>query len=166
VESILFAFLKKLQARKSRRALIISFDSSYPFSVGARRLTVRAEPFSLFTYDFSRIPSIMEERATAYQQLFFKSLQFEGVFPDARAARVVVIRHTDAKWRADLTDLPEACRGERPPLASVEAVQERIAEIPTRFRLPSECDRQLLVTAAAKVVAQKQQEIRDFLAVE
>jgi hypothetical protein len=166
VESILFAFLKKLQARKSRRALIISFDSSYPFSVGARRLTVRAEPFSLFTYDFSRIPSIMEERATAYQQLFFKSLQFEGVFPDARAARVVVIRHTDAKWRADLTDLPEACRGERPPMASVEAVQERIAEIPTRFRLPSECDRQLLVTAAAKVVAQKQQEIRDFLAVE
>jgi hypothetical protein len=51
-------------------------------------------------------------------------------------------------------------------MASVEAVQERIAEIPTRFRLPSECDRQLLVTAAAKVVAQKQQEIRDFLAVE
>jgi hypothetical protein len=97
VESILFAFLKKLQARKSRRALIISFDSSYPFSVGARRLTVRAEPFSLFTYDFSRIPSIMEERATAYQQLFFKSLQFEGVFPDARAARVVVIRHTECE---------------------------------------------------------------------
>ena len=63
VESILFAFLKRLQERKARRALIIAVDSSYPFSVGSRRLTLRAEPFSLFTYDFSRIPSIMEERA-------------------------------------------------------------------------------------------------------
>jgi len=40
---------------------------------------------------------------------------------------------------------------------------ERIAEIPTRFKLVSECDRQLLMTAAAKVVAQNKQEIDDFL---
>ncbi len=39
-----------------------------------------------------------------------------------------------------------------------------IAEIPTRLYLPSECDRALLVAAAAKVVAQNQQEIEDFLA--
>lgn len=163
VESILFAFLRKLQERKARRALIIAFDSSYPFSVGSRRLTLRAEPFSLFTYDFSRIPSIMEERATSYQLLFFRSLQLEGVFPDGRTARIVVLRHTDAEWKADLSDLPEACRGEKPPLALPEAVRDRIAEIPTSFWLRSECDRQLLVTAAAKVVAQKRQEIRDFL---
>jgi len=41
---------------------------------------------------------------------------------------------------------------------------ERIAEIPTRFEIASECDRQLLITAAAKVVAQNRQEIEDFLA--
>jgi len=34
------------------------------------------------------IPSIMEERATAYQALFFRSLQIEGVFPDHQTARV------------------------------------------------------------------------------
>jgi hypothetical protein len=33
----------------------------------------------LMTFDFSRIPSIMEERATTYQALFFRSLQLEGV---------------------------------------------------------------------------------------
>jgi hypothetical protein len=43
-------------------------------------------------------------------------------------------------------------------------VVERIAEIPTRFKLASECDRQLLMTAAAKVVAQNKQEIEGFLA--
>ena len=164
VESILFAFLKRLQERKARRALIIAVDSSYPFSVGSRRLTLRAEPFSLFTYDFSRIPSIMEERAGAYQALFFRSLQLEGVIPDPQTVRVIILRHTDAEWNADLSDLPEACRAEHPPLASPQAVKERIAEIPTRFWLPSECDRALLVTAAAKVVAQKEQAILNFLA--
>jgi hypothetical protein len=44
------------------------------------------------------------------------------------------------------------------------AVVERIAEIPTRFKLASEFDRQLLITAAAKVVAQNKQEIEGFLA--
>jgi hypothetical protein len=42
-------------------------------------------------------------------------------------------------------------------------VVERIAEIPTRFWLASECDRRLLQVAAAKVVAQRQQEIVAFL---
>jgi hypothetical protein len=40
---------------------------------------------------------------------------------------------------------------------------ERIAEISTRFWLASACDRQLLVAAAAKVVAQNQQELLTFL---
>jgi hypothetical protein len=164
IESLLFVFLKKLQEGKARRALILAFDSSFPFSVGYRRLTLRAEPFSLFTYDFSRIPSIMEERATAYQVLFFRSLQLEGVFPDNHTLLLLPLRHTDAKWKTDLSDLPEACRKENPPLESPTAVVERIAEIPTRFWLPSECDRQLLMVAAAKVVAQKHQEIGEFLA--
>src|SRR5512139_3765085 len=40
-ESLLIAFLKQLQAKKARRALIIAFESSYPFSVGFRKLSMR-----------------------------------------------------------------------------------------------------------------------------
>jgi hypothetical protein len=151
----------RLQERQARRALIVAFDSSYPFSVGARQLSRRSDPFTLFTYDFSRIPSIMEERATAYQALFFRSLQLEGVFPDHQTLRVVLLRHIDAKWQDDLSDLPAACRSEK-SLRTPEDVVERIAEIPTRFWLPSECDRQLLVTAAAKV-AQNRHDILELL---
>ena len=55
------------------------------------------------------------------------------------------------------------CRTADPPLDSPTAVVERIAEISTRFWLASACDRQLLQVAAAKVVAQNQQEILTFL---
>ncbi len=164
IESLLFVFLKQLQEKKARRALILAFDSSYPFWVDERRLSLRAEPWTLFTYDFTRIPAISEQRAAAYAALFYRSMQIEGVFPDDQHARVIHLQHTDARWQDDLSDLPEACRNESPPLDSQAAVVERIAEIPTRFHLASECDRQLLVTAAAKVVAQHQQEIVDFLA--
>ena len=88
-ESLLFVFLKKLQEHRARRALILAFDSSFPFAVGERRLTRRAEPFSLWNYDYTRIPSIMEQRASTYQALFFRSLQLEGVFPDDQTIRVV-----------------------------------------------------------------------------
>ncbi len=164
IESLLFVVVKQLQEQKARRALIIALDSSYPFSVGERRLSQRVEPWKLLTYDMSRIPGIMEERASAYAALFFRSMQIEGVFPDAQTLHVVVLRHTDAKWEDDLSDLPEACRNEDPPLDTPRAVVERIAEIPTRLYLASECNRQLLIAAAAKVVAQSQQEIEDFLA--
>jgi hypothetical protein len=163
-ESLVFAFLKQLQSKKSRRALILAFESSYPFSVGFRQLSRRSEPWTLFSYDVSRIPGIMEERATAYMSLFFRGMQIEGVFPDNQTIRMIVLRHTDATWKDDLSDLPEVCRQESPPLDSPTAVVERIAEIPTRFKLTSECDRQLLTTAAAKVVAQNKREIEDFLA--
>ncbi len=163
IESLLFVFLKKLQEKTARRALIIAFDSSFPFAVGERRLSRRAQPFSLWNYDYTRIPSIMEQRASTYQALFFRSLQLEGVFPDHQTVRVVFLRHTDAAWQDDLSDLPEVCRTEDPPLDSPTAVVERIAEISTRFWLASACDRQLLAAAAAKVVAQNQQEIVAFL---
>jgi hypothetical protein len=163
LESLLFTFLNQLQDQKVRRALILSFNSSYPFSVGFRILGRRSEPWTLFSYDFSRIPSVMEERATAYWSLFYRSLQVEGVFPDDTTLRIIFLNHDRAKWEEDLSDLPEACRNETPPLTSPEDVQERIAEIPTKFVMASECDRQLLHTAAAKVVAQNQQAIEDFL---
>ena len=164
LESVMFTFLKQLQDHTARRALILAFNSSYPFSVGFRVLGRRSEPWTIFNYDFSRIPSVMEERATAYWSLFYRSLQVEGVFPDDTILRIIFLNHDSATWEEDLSDLPEACRNETPPLTSPEDVQERIAELPTKFVMESECDRQLLHTAAAKVVAQNQQAIEDFLA--
>jgi hypothetical protein len=163
IETLLFLYLKQLQAKRTKRALVLAFDSSYPFAVGERRLGLRSLPFTLFTFDFSRIPSIMEERATTYQALFFRTLQLEGVFPDSKTVTGIILRHTDAKWAADMSDLPPACKAEPKPLASPEAVRERIAEIPTALELPSECDRQLLVAAATKLVAEHRDEILEFL---
>ena len=163
IESLLFVFLNQLQEKRARRTLILAFDSSFPFSVGDRQLSRRAEPFSLMTFDFSRIPSIMEERATTYQALFFNTLQFEEVIPGRDTARVILLRHIDAEWRADLSDLPDACRGETPPLRSPADVVERIAQIPTRLYIASDCDRQLLAVAATKLVAQHRTDILEFL---
>jgi hypothetical protein len=85
------------------------------------------------------------------------------VFPDSRTVTGIILRHTDAKWAADMSDLPPACKAEPRPLASPEAVRERIGGIPTALQLPSECDRQLLVTAATKLVAERQDVILEFL---
>jgi len=161
VETLFATFLKKLQERKTRRALIFSFDSSYPFGVGERLLARRAQPFSILTYDFSRIPGIMEQRAYAYNHLFFRTLRTQGVIPGVDTFRVLFLHHVDAQWRGDLSDLPEACRGS---LKTPSEVTERLAEIPTRFRIVSACDRELLITAANKVVEQSRPEIEDFLA--
>jgi hypothetical protein len=163
VESLLFLHLRQHQLKRVKRTLIIAFDSSFPFSVGERKLSRLPLPFTLLTFDFSRIPSIMEERAGTYQVLFYRSLQLEGVIPDAKTATAIAFRHTDAKWAADLSDLPPACKAEPEPLKTVEALQERISEIPTRLVIDSECDRQLLVTAAAKLVAERKDEIIRFI---
>jgi hypothetical protein len=159
----MFTFLKQLQDKKARRGLILSFNSSYPFAVGFRLLRQRSTPWTIFNYDFSRIPSVMEERATSYWSLFYRSLQIEGVFPDDTILRIVFLNHDSAKWEDDLSDLPEACRNETPPLTRPEDVRERIAEIATKLAMESKCDRELLHIAAAKAVAQNRQLIEDFL---
>lgn len=164
LESLMFAFMKQLQDRKVKRALILAFNSSYPFSIGFKELRQRSTPWTIFNYDFARITCIMEERATAYWSLFYRSLQAEGVFPADTTLRIVFLNHESAQWEEDLSDLPEACRNEKPPLTSPEDVQERLAALPTRLVITSECDRQLLHAAAAKVVAQNRQTIDDFLA--
>ena len=164
LESLMFTFLKQLQDQKVRRALILAFNSSYPFSIGFKTLRQRSKPWTIFNYDFARITCIMEERATAYWSLFYRSLQAEGVFPADTTLRIIFLNHESAQWEEDLSDLPEACRNEKPPLTSPEDVQERLAELPTRLVITSECDRLLLHAAAAKVVAQNRQKIDDFLA--
>jgi hypothetical protein len=162
-EALLFLFLEQLQAKNARRALILAFDSSFPFAVGDVQLSKRRQPFGLLSFDFSRIPSIMEERATTYRDMFFRTLQMMGVFPDERTIQVIFLRHIDAVWHPELGDLPAGCRNENPPLQSPAQVRQRLAEIPTRLRIMSECDHQLLEAAAAKVVAQNRQKILEFL---
>jgi hypothetical protein len=164
LESLLFTFQKQMQDRNVRRGLILAFNSSFPFSVGFKALRQRSQPWTIFNYDFSRIPKVMEERATAYWSLFYRSLQVEGVFPDDSTLRIMFLNHESARWDEDLGDLPEACRDEKPPLTSPEDIEQRIVAIPTKFMMESACDRALLRTAAAKVVAQNQQAIKDFLA--
>src|SRR5262244_76973 len=144
VESLLFLYLKQLQIKRAKRALIIALDSSFPFSVGEKQLDRRALPFNLFNFDFTRIPSIMEERATTYQALFFRTLQLEGEFPDSKTINVIFLRHIEAKFAADLSDLPASCKAEPQPLTTPEEVTNRISEIPTRLGLSSACDRDLL----------------------
>ena len=62
-----------------------------------------------------------------------------------------------------MSDLPPACKAEPKPLKTPEEVTERIAEIPTRLFLPSDCDRQLLAAAATKVVAEHRDAILQFV---
>src|SRR5262249_8299888 len=104
-----------------------------------------------------------EERANTYQALFFRSLQLEGVFPDSKTLTLISLRHTDAKWAADMSDLPPACKAEPEPLKTPEEVREHIAAIPTVLGLSSECDRQPRAVAAQKLVAEHRAEIVEFL---
>src|SRR5262245_11152754 len=163
IESLLFLDLKQIQAKRTKRALIIALDSSYPFSVDEARLLKRALPFSLLNFDFTRIPGIMEERALTYQALFFRTLQLEGVFPDSKTVTIVWLRHTDAKWAADLSDVPASCKAESTPLKTPEDVDNRVSAIPTRLGLSSECDRDLIHAAAFKLVAANKDAILQFL---
>jgi len=160
-ESLVMVFLKKLQERKARRAVIILLDSSFPFSIGGEVLNHRAEGFTFMSYDFSRIPSIMEERAMAYRSWFLRMAQRQGLISDQ--LRVITLRHTDAEWKEDMSDLPDSCRKEDVKWKLRKEIVARLAGIPTRLWLASTCDRDLALIAAAKVVAQNEDKIRQFL---
>jgi len=115
--------------------------------VGYRKLIKRSEPWTLGSYEFSSHLRHHGGTRHGLYGLFYRGMQIEGVFPDNQTMRIIFLRHTDAKWKDDLSDLPQVCREESNPLDSPTAVVERIAEIPTRFKFVSECDRQLLMTA-------------------
>lgn len=163
VESIIQVMLKKLEEGKAKRALIIAFDSSYPFWAGNSWLNQTDKGFSVYFKDPARIVGIMEQRAIMYQTMLFHILQTEKILlPDTRTFKVIVLRHTDAKWKKDLSDLPQACKAE-PVKWTSEKIIEYLAEIPTLLKIRSQCDKQLLTVAAAKVVTQHQDEIMQFL---
>ena len=164
-ESLVQAFLRQLRDGKARRALIIAFDSAFPFSVGNERLERTKRGFSLFDDDPARIPAIMEQRANAYQAMLWHVLQSEGIlFPDAQTICVLVLRHIDAQWQEDLSDLPQSCKAEDKHRWSPSKVVQRLAQIATPFHVTSLCEQELVVVAAAKVIRQNERRIREFLA--
>lgn len=162
-ESLLMVFLKKLQEDRSRKALLILIDSSFPFEVGGEVLDHRKEGFSLFNYDYSRIPSIMEERSLSYRALFLSVGQSIGLLPGPDRIRLIRLRHTDAQWADDLSDIPESCKKEGVNWNSPRAVAKHLAGIVTRLWLSSVCDQDLILTAAQKVVQHNEHAIKQFL---
>ncbi|MGA6828374.1 patatin-like phospholipase family protein [Nitrospira sp. NS4] len=163
IESLFMAVMKQLQENPTRRALVIAFDSSFPFSVGNERLNHFPEGFTLFNYDYGRIPGIMEERALAYRLILARIMVEQGVFPDEKRFKFLHLRHIDAEWKEDLSDLPESCRKEGVELVSPPMVKQRLSSIVTRLWIESHCDRDLVTTAAAKLVEAKKAEIQKFL---
>jgi predicted acylesterase/phospholipase RssA len=163
MESLAMVALHALQQKTVRRVLIIAFDSSFPFAVGSDRLDHFPEGFTLFNYDFSRIPGIMEERALAYRTLYFRMMTAQGVMPDERRLKFLQLRHIDAVWKEDMSDLPESCKNEEVKLTNPPMVKKRLANVVTRLWLKSDCDRDLVAMAAAKLVEGNKDEILKFL---
>jgi predicted acylesterase/phospholipase RssA len=163
IESLFMAVMNQLRKNSTSRALVIAFDSSFPFAVGNERLDHFPEGFTLFNYDYGRIPGIMEERALAYRQLMSRLLVEQGVWPDERRLKFIRLRHIDAVWKEDMSDLPESCRNEEVKLTSPPMVKQRLSSIVTRLWIKSNCDRDLVTTAAAKLVEGKKEEIQQFL---
>jgi len=162
-ESLLMLMLRGMQEGRFRRVLLIAIDSSFPFEVGGVELDKRQDAFSIFNYDYSRIPSIMEERSLAYRGLFLHLAQQLKVTPGPDRIALIRLRHTDAEWAEDLSDLPDSCREEKVNWKSPKDVGQQLAGVVTRLWLESTCDRDLVVTAAAKVVRQKESMIKAFL---
>jgi hypothetical protein len=159
-ESLLMVALKQLQEKRAKRAVILALDSSFPFDVGGKMLNRRKEGFTFFDSDYTRIPSIMEERSLAYRALFFRVAQQQNLLPGPVDMVVIRLQHTDAQWKQDLSDLPESCRKEGVDWKSPRDVSEHLAGVVTRLFLKSTCDRDLVVQAAQKVIAQHEPAIR------
>jgi predicted acylesterase/phospholipase RssA len=163
LESLAMVALNAIQKNLVRRVLMIAFDSSFPFKVGSDRLDHFAEGFTLFNYDFGRIPGIMEERALAYRTLYFRTMAEQGVLPDESRLKFLQLRHIDAVWNDDMSDLPESCKNEKVQLTDPLMVQKRLASIVTRLWLQSDCDRDLVTMAATKLVEKNKAQILNFL---
>jgi hypothetical protein len=131
--------------------------------VGSDRLDHFPEGFTLFNYDVSRIPGIMEERALAYRTLYYRTMTEQGIFPDERRLKFLQLRHIDAVWNEDMSDLPDSCKNEEVKLVNPPMVKKRLASVVTRLWLESACDRDLVATAAAKLVEGNKDEILKFL---
>jgi hypothetical protein len=159
-ESLIQVFTRELQEGRAKRAVILVIDSSFPFDVGGATLNHRKEGFSFFDSDFTRIPSIMEERSLAYRALFYRLAQHGKLLPSSGKFVAIRLKHTDAQWKEDLSDLPESCRKEGVDWKSPHDVTKHVSGVVTRLFLKSTCDQDLVVQAAQKVIAQHEADIR------
>ena len=105
----------------------------------------------------------MEERSLAYRALFLSIGQGIGLLPGPDRIRLVRLRHIDAKWSEDLSDLPASCQNQRVNWKSPKDVGKHLAGIVTRLWLASACDRDLIVAAAEKAVHDQKDAIRQFV---
>jgi predicted acylesterase/phospholipase RssA len=158
-ESLIMLFFKQLQEQRAKRAVILIIDSSFPFDVGGESLNKRKEGFSFFDADFSRIPSIAEERALAYRALFIRMAYHQNLLPGTEIVGIR-LKHTDAQWKEDLSDLPESCRKEGVEWKSPRDVTRHVSGVVTRLFLKSTCDQDLVIQSAQKVIAQHEPQIR------
>ena len=152
-ETLLLMYLKQIQAKRTKRALLIAFDSSFPFAVGERRLELRSLPFSILNFDFPASRASWRSGPRLIR-CFSSSLNWKEFSPTVRPSAPWPFAIPMPSGRRTLSDLPPACKAEPEPLKTPQEVVERIAEIPTRLAISSECDRQLLATAATKLVAE------------
>ena len=119
--------------------------------MGSDRLDHFPEGFTLFNYDLSRIPGIMEERALAYRTLFFRTMGEQGLMPDETRMKFLQLRHIDAVWKDDMSDLPESCKKEKVKLTNPPMVKKRLASVVTRLWLESDCDRDCVLGRDGRV---------------
>jgi predicted acylesterase/phospholipase RssA len=164
-ESLVQVLLKLHEQKRIKRALIIAFDSSFPFTAQIDRLNHLEDGFEIFIDDPSRIVGVMEVRANAYQSALWHILQAKGLLlPDHRHFKVIVVRHTDDVWPDDWQSLvPKACAKEASSWQKKQDIVEYLALIPTLFKFNTECDHALLKTAAKLAVEKQRDEIQKFL---
>ena len=101
----------------------------------------------------------LQVRGIVKKQLY-RSLYFQVI---VALIAGIAVGHFYPKFAADMSDLPPACKAELQPLKTPEEVADRIAQIPTRLGLSSECDRQLIYVSATKLVAQYRDQILEYL---
>jgi hypothetical protein len=154
-----------LEDKKAKRALVVAFDSSFPFWAKNNTLDRMENGFDIFVKDSGRIVGIMEQRANAYQAMVWHILQSQRiVLPDDTTIKIIVLRHTADVWPDDVSSvLPEVCRNEKKRLETKQDLLDRLALIPTLFKLESKCDKALLKEAAVRLVDKKKDEILGFL---
>ena len=164
-ESLVQLLLQRNKENKKKRALVIAFDSSFPFWGKIDALNHYPNGFKIFANDPGRIVGIMEQRANAYQSAIWHILQNQNILlPDDNTIKVIPIRHTDDVWPVDLKKhIPQECAGDADSLKEKKDVIQRLALMPTLFELKSECDRALLKESAKLAVEQHKDEILGFL---
>ena len=164
-ESLVQLLLKMKAEKQIDRALIIAFDSSFPFTGKVDQLNHMENGFDIFLDDPGRIVGIMEVRANAYQSALWHTLQAKNiVVPDDQAFKVIVIKHTDDVWPENWRGLvPSQCAEEQSGWKDKKDLIQHLALVPTRFKIDSTCDRALLDKVAQLAVERNQDDILGFL---